>query len=70
MSVPRAIGLLLFIVWEAWWLHQFVTRPVPDEAMQSVAAILFGLIVPLALLALYGALRFAARLGRAGKDGR
>ena len=68
MNVPKAIGLLLFAAWEVWWLHQYVTRPIPDEKMQSIAAIFFGVIVPLALLVLYVALRLAVKLFRSVKD--
>ncbi len=58
----RWIAFSLFLLWELYWLYQLVTRPIPDEEMQSVAAILFGVILPLAGLLIYGASRLLRML--------
>ncbi len=44
-----------FLLWEAWWAWEFLAAPRPDEEMRTIAAILFGLILPglsIALVAL------------------
>jgi hypothetical protein len=46
MTLKRIL-LGTFLIWEACWAYLYVTRPRPDTHMQSVAAILFGLILPL-----------------------
>jgi len=68
-QVPAArrrlrLGLLAFIAWEAWWAYEFVTAPIPDEEMHTVAALLFGAVIPGALAALLGVTILAVRLVR------
>jgi len=50
-----AVGAILY---EAYWAYEFFSAPVPDEAMQSVGAIFFAVVVP----AFAGLLVLAARL--------
>jgi hypothetical protein len=63
----RRLLLLVFLGWEGWWLYQYVSRPIPDEEMQSVAAIACGVILPSALLALYLIVRVGICLFRSGR---
>jgi len=61
---PIRLGLVAFIAWEAWWAYEFVTAPNPDEEMHTVAALLFGAVIPGALAALLGVTILAVRLVR------
>jgi len=61
---PLRLGLLAFAAWEAWWAFEFVTAPNPDEGMQSVAALSFGLIIPGGAAACLGATILAVRWAR------
>lgn len=45
-----AFGLLLVAAWEAYWLHEYVVATRPDYEMRSVAALLFGGLIPVALI--------------------
>jgi len=46
------------ILYEAYWAYEFFSAPVPDEAMQSVGALFFAVVVP----AFAGLLVLAAHL--------
>ena len=56
MTLKRAL-LGAFLIWEAYWAYLFFTRPIPDVHMQSVAAIIFAIILPLFVGALIGLIR-------------
>ena len=43
---PKAIGVLAFILWEAYWAYVFFRAPVPDEKMDSIFALLMAVILP------------------------
>ncbi len=45
----KVIALLAFLLWEAWWAHEFITAPRPDEEMRTVAALVFGVAIPIFL---------------------
>jgi hypothetical protein len=61
----KIVAVTALVLWEAWWGYQYVSAPVPDEAMQSVAAVPFGggtLVVGALLFAGYIAMRRLPRL--------
>lgn len=58
LTLNRAF-LATFLLWEGYWAYQFFTRPYPDYAMQSVAAIICGIIVPLFVGAVVVVIRLA-----------
>ena len=58
LTVKRAL-LAAFLLWEAYWAYLYFTRPVPDYHMQSVAAVICGVIMPLFAGALFAVIRFA-----------
>ena len=63
MTISR-LALLAFLLWEAWWVYEFVTAPRPDPEMQSVFALVMGIFLP-ALIALpVAAARFRRRTGK------
>jgi len=66
---PPRLGLLAFAAWEAWWGYEFVTAPLPDEEMHTVAAFLFGAVIPGAVAALLGVTILAVRLVRWSRRG-
>jgi uncharacterized membrane protein YciS (DUF1049 family) len=49
LTTINRLALLAFVLWEAWWAYEYVAAPRPDYEMRSVAAILFGLCLPVAL---------------------
>lgn len=55
---------LAFLAWEAWGLREFLTRPAPDEEMQSVAALMLGGVLPALVLAVYGMVRLIVYVRR------
>jgi hypothetical protein len=50
----RKLAIACIVLWESYWAYTYMTASVPDEDMSTVAAILFGGIIPLALLVLCG----------------
>ncbi len=42
--------LAVFAMWEAYWAYEYFSAPIPDELMGSVAAIIFGVFLPLAII--------------------
>lgn len=44
-----ALSLVLAVTWEAFWLSVYLTAPRPDYHMRSVAAIVFGLWLPVSV---------------------
>jgi hypothetical protein len=67
---PLRLGLLAFAAWEAWWAFDFVTAPNPDYGMHTVAALLFGAIIPGALAVWLGLTVLAVRLVRRNRSRR
>ena len=65
---PRNVGwriaLAAFLVWEAWWAYEFCAAPQPDYEMQTVFAVIMGVFVPAAAIALWLLIRFAIRHSR------
>jgi hypothetical protein len=70
----RRLALLLaFLLWEAWWVWEFVAAPRPDREMRIAAAVALGMILPglaIALGALAMLLRGAAHRGRGQRGSR
>ena len=42
-------GVFAFLLWEGWWAYEFLAARPPDEEMRTLAAILFGLVLPLTI---------------------
>lgn len=47
-----------FLLWEAWWAYEFIAAPRPDEEMRAVAALFFGVVVPVLVGLLIAAIMF------------
>ena len=44
--------LAALLLWEAYWGYVYINATIPDEAMAMPAAVLFGGVVPVALITL------------------
>jgi hypothetical protein len=42
----KRVALSLLIVWEAWWVVEYLRAPVPDYEMRKLFAVLMAVIVP------------------------
>ena len=40
------IALVAFVMWESYWAYTFVNAPIPDENMDTVAALLMAVFLP------------------------
>jgi hypothetical protein len=38
--------LIAAVLYEGFWIYDFLSAPDPDEAMQTAGALFFGLVVP------------------------
>lgn len=63
MNVRRwKAPLTALLIWEGYWLYVYITATIPDEAMAMPAAILFGGVAPVVLIALGSVAFFLFRL--------
>ena len=46
IRVTNRIWIMAFLAWEIWWAYVYFSAPVPDVKMHTVAALIFGVGVP------------------------
>ena len=62
----RHLAVAAFMLWEAYWAYVYMSATIPDEKMDTVFALLMGVILPLLLLGPAG-LVYELRKGRTHK---